>query len=209
MNVTLYANYGNYFPRESSVIVSRFLNTSGHNVFLWRDISDSIELNSLLLYSDALVIPNLFYEAIDTKAPLPASVENLIRDFTLNGGKTVFTGYNGNRYISDIFPSTFVYSEFLNIPKTRYSIVPGEFLQSQNTSNNIFSPFYNPGEFLLPFQEEIFYGQSEYCPYSSYTFPETPYSYCGVWSQHYGSGDISALANPFYFRLVNNNFFCK
>jgi len=201
LNVTLYANYGNYFPRESSVIISRFLNTSGHNVFLWRDISDSIELNSLLLYSDALVIPNLYYN-IALKAPLPASIENLIRDFTLNGGKTVFTGFNGNRYVNDIFSNTYVFSSENYYPTTPYNFIPGYLIQSQYTPDTIFTPFYNPGEFLLPFQGSLFTDTLDYCPYSSGTYygDGDYYGYCGVWSKHYGSGDISILANPFYFK---------
>ena len=199
LNVTLLVNYYPGSNRYTAArIVSRFLENSGHNVDIIPYINNFYQLNASLSNSDAFVIPNLRYYSAK-KSPLPYSIESLIRDFTYNGGRTVFAGRKSEFYVNNIFPGSYVFQNEAYSYIATYNYVPGFLIESNYTSDNIFSPFFHSSEILVPFQGEFFTDYNpEHCPYFYNGLENYPNNYCAVWSKHYGLGDITILSNGFY-----------
>ena len=162
---------------------------------------------------DAIVVYLFYPESLgDSKA--------YFQDFVYNGGRMVFMGYNSANNLQDFFDENNYQSTDRGSRGSNLFIDPlGQSFVSKYTPNTIFSNYYREYGFRgLPvfryntdyfykmvYTPSLSYMNADYCAYYTTKVDPDNYDenyYCGVWSKHFGNGDITFLATRFRDRWV-------
>ena len=211
LNVLLLTNRGSYWePYQQSVNIFKFLEASGHNVNLIDELYDYVYLSVALQDIDGIVIPSLIFGEGGKRSNLDYLVEVELRNFANTGGRVVFTGNNAVYYLENIFSAEITPGLSPSSTAPPYFLYPGTSFIAQNTYDTIFTSYYTPQRLLPTFFDAGIYiarnAGEENCAYgygNDYSFyGESDYLYlypkvCGVWSQHFGEGDITFIGSTF------------